>query len=146
MSFVMQQAGTASTLSRSGETLALRMATGPAGQPSVNPLEKMMPDANRVMAYLAIAAGLACGVAAAQAAGRGLTIDPAQEQQVRSGMSADEVKNTIGEPMRVERFANQPGPTFAYDVAGSEQTLFEVEFDADGRVATARERIDDIAE
>jgi outer membrane protein assembly factor BamE (lipoprotein component of BamABCDE complex) len=90
-----------------------------------------------------LAAGLALGVAAAQAA-RGYDVRHEQESQVQVGMSQAEVQQALGRPAHVERYRNEPGPTWTYDVIGSQSPpeLFEVDFGADGKVASVDERVE----
>jgi len=89
-----------------------------------------------------LAAALVFGAAAAPAA-EGYTVNPKQEARIKVGMSQDEVRQIVGQPVRVEKFGNEPGPTWTYDVAGGlgHVSMFDVDFDADGRVASAQERI-----
>ena len=90
-----------------------------------------------------LAAGLVLGVASVNAA-NGFTVTRAQEQQVTAGMTADEVRQVIGSPVRVEKYGNEPGPTWIYNVAGASPlgpnpTAFYVDFAADGKVASVSE-------
>jgi hypothetical protein len=89
-----------------------------------------------------LAAGLVFGAAAAMAAG-GYTVNQKQEAQIKVGMSQDEVRQIVGQPVRVDKFGSEPGPTWTYDVAGGlgHVSMFDVDFGADGRVASAQERI-----
>jgi outer membrane protein assembly factor BamE (lipoprotein component of BamABCDE complex) len=87
-----------------------------------------------------LAAGLLAGVAAAQAAS-GYTVSHDQEMQIAQGMSRAEVRSTLGRPAQHIHYGNEPGPTFTYRVAGSDETLFDVDFDAGGKVASAGERV-----
>ncbi|HSI59434.1 MAG TPA: hypothetical protein VLA16_17865 [Ideonella sp.] len=92
---------------------------------------------------LLFAVGLAVGAIAAHAAG-GVSVVPSQESLVQPGMSQAEVKQALGRPARHEKFMNEQGPTWTYDVATVEtdgQTLFDVDFGADGKVVSATERI-----
>jgi outer membrane protein assembly factor BamE (lipoprotein component of BamABCDE complex) len=87
-----------------------------------------------------LAAGLFVGVAAAQASS-GFTITPNQEIRVTPGMTAAEVQQALGRPAQNIQYGNELGRTFTYQVIGSEQTLFDVDFGADGTVASVGERL-----
>lgn len=87
----------------------------------------------------AIALGL--GIAAAQAAG-GVTITKAQEALVVPGMRMDQVQQALGRPQTNAKYRNEPGRTFTYRVLGNDPMLFDVDFDADGRVLKMGERMD----
>jgi outer membrane protein assembly factor BamE (lipoprotein component of BamABCDE complex) len=86
-----------------------------------------------------LAAGLLFGVAAAQAA-TGFTVGQQDEAQIKVGMDAASVQQALGQPERVMRYGNEPGPTWEYRVQGSNATLFEVDFSADGKVASVDQR------
>lgn len=86
------------------------------------------------------AAGLAFVVALAQAAS-GFWVNPGQQALVRPGMSMAEVRQTLGHPTQNIKYRNQPGRTFTYKVMGTLDTLFDVDFDADGTVLSTNERI-----
>ncbi len=77
---------------------------------------------------LALAASMA-----AQAAG----IDPADQAKVAVGKSQDEVRQSLGEPTRVQTYLLAPGSTWLYTLArqhpDNEQVL-RVVFDPQGRV------------
>jgi hypothetical protein len=92
-----------------------------------------------------LAAGLVFSAAAAMAAG-GYTVNQKQETLIQAGMSQDEVRQIVGRPARVEKFGNEPGPTWTYGVAGGlgYVSMFDIDFGADGRVASAQERIVDV--
>ncbi len=98
---------------------------------------QLIPSASRWL----MAAGLVLGAAAAQAAG-GYTVTRSQEAQVMPGMSMAQVRHTLGHPEQTVKYGNEPGPTFTYRVMDNEQTLFDVDFAADGRVASMSERMD----
>jgi hypothetical protein len=97
---------------------------------------KLVPHTPRVL----LAAGLFLGAAAAQAAS-GFTVTKGQEVLVRPGMSTAEVQSALGQPDRDLHYRNEPGPTFTYQVSGTADTVFDVDFGADGRVASASERV-----
>jgi hypothetical protein len=87
-----------------------------------------------------MAAGLVLGVAAANAS-NGFIVPHDRESLIKVGMDADAVQQTLGQPARVVTIGHQPGPTWTYDVAASwDHAVFEIEFDAAGKVARADER------
>lgn len=90
-----------------------------------------------------LAAGLLFGVAAAQAA-TGFTVGQQDETQIKVGMDAASVQQALGQPERVVRYGNEPGPTWEYRVLGSNPALFEVDFSADGKVASVDQRDIDV--
>jgi len=102
----------------------------------------MLYKLNASVSRCLLAAGLVFGATAAMAAG-GFTVNGKQETLIKAGMSQDEVRQVVGQPARVEKFGNEPGPTWTYDVAGGlgYVSMFDIDFDADGRVASAQERI-----
>jgi hypothetical protein len=71
----------------------------------------------------------------------GYTVTPAQEHNVKAGLTADEVRQVLGKPAHIERFMGEPGPVWTYAVSGglSPTALFEVSFGPDGKVATVIE-------
>ena len=89
-----------------------------------------------------LAAGLLAAAAAARAAG-GYIVTPNQESLVSAGMTASEVKQALGRPARQLHYRNEPGLTYTYQVIGYKDTVFDVDFDANGRVASVGERIGD---
>ncbi len=95
-----------------------------------------------------VVVGLAFGVLAAQAQD-GFTVKPHQESLVKPGMSKSEVQQVIGRPSQDQRYGMAPGSTWVYNVSGvanvpeivdGDRTVYEVDFDANGRVISARER------
>ena len=94
-----------------------------------------------------LATGLLAGAAVAHAASgysftTGYTVTRSQEALVAPGMSTAEVKQALGTPAVNVKYGNEPGPTFTYRVAGPDETLFYVDFDAQGKVLSANERKD----
>lgn len=89
-----------------------------------------------------LAAALFSGAAAAQAA-TGITVTKSQEARVAPGMSAAAVQQALGRPEEDTKFRNEPGRTYTYRVAGDGQILFDVNFDANGKVASVGERMDE---
>lgn len=94
-----------------------------------------------------LTAGLAFGALSAQAAG-GYTILQQQERMISAGMSTQEVQRHLGIPIAQVRYLGEGGPTWTYFVTDvvsafpntTQVVLFDVSFDADGRVVSASER------
>jgi hypothetical protein len=87
----------------------------------------------------ALIAASAFGVAAAHAS-LGVSVTRAQETAIRTGMGAAEVRQILGRPARIVTYGNSPGPSWNYEVVGSNgTTLFGIDFDPDGKVISARE-------
>jgi len=83
---------------------------------------------------------LALVAVAAQAAG-GVSITRTQEAAVRLGMSTAEVRQILGRPAEILKYRSAPGPSWHYRIVGSAGAVdFDVDFDSDGRVISARER------
>jgi hypothetical protein len=95
----------------------------------------------RMSSYL-LAAGLAFGAAAAQAAS-GVTITESQETNVAVGMSTTEVQQNLGRPADIVKYRNAAGPTWTYEVFGAPfgMTDFDVNFGSDGKVVSVDERV-----
>lgn len=89
-----------------------------------------------------LAAGLAFGAAAAQAAS-GVTITASDEAKVALGMSQTEVQQALGRPADKITYRNESGPTWAYEVDGAlwGVTEFDIDFGPDGKVVQASERV-----
>jgi len=89
-----------------------------------------------------LAVALAIGAAPALAAEPGgFQVTKAQQDLVRAGMSTDEVRQAIGQPSRVYKYRNEPGPTWTYNVVGENcATVYEVDFGTDGKVIKAKQR------
>ena len=84
-------------------------------------------------------AALAFSVAAAHAS-PGYSVSRSQGASVRIGMDTMEVQEILGRPARVVTYRNAPGPSWTYDVIGSNGTaVFGVDFGPDGKVTSARE-------
>ena len=92
-----------------------------------------------VLARLCIVAGLIAGAAAATAAPAGFTVTQKEQQQVRIGMTQDEVRAALGTPARNIHFQQTDRTTWTYQRAEIE-LVFDVEFGADGKVVAAAER------
>ena len=89
-----------------------------------------------------LAAGLAFGAAAAQAAS-GVTITANDEAKVAVGMTTSEVQQSLGRPADIISFRNESGPTWTYEVDGAPfgVTEFDIDFGPDGKVVSASERV-----
>ena len=89
-----------------------------------------------------LAAGLACGVAAAQGA-TGYTITESQRNVVAYGMTTTEVQQILGRPAHVVMYRTAPGPTWTYRVVGAVfgATELDIDFGADGTVKSVGERV-----
>ncbi len=100
----------------------------------------MTPKLNLCVSRWILATGLAIGAAAAQAAS-GYAISQTQEKDVAVGMSATEVRQTLGPPSSIARYRNEPGPTWIYQVVAAPfgTTEFDVTFGPDGKVASVSE-------
>lgn len=88
-------------------------------------------------------AGLAFGVAAAQAAS-GVSVTESQKTAVKVGMTAAEVEQILGRPAHVVSYRSAPGPTWTYRVFGANpfgMTDFDVSFGADSKVVWSSERV-----
>ena len=85
---------------------------------------------------------LLMALAGAHAAG-GYRVMPDQETLVKPGLSMQEVQQALGKPAQMEKFGNEPGPTWTYAVAGTEPMpkWFDIDFSSDGRVLAASERL-----
>ena len=83
--------------------------------------------------------GLLLIVGAANASS-GYTVTEQQEQAIKIGMNAAEVQRILGRPMQNRHYRNATGPSWFYDVPGMPvPTVFEIAFNADGKVTSARE-------
>jgi SmpA / OmlA family len=93
---------------------------------------------------LLLAAALLLGAVTAQAAS-GFSISPSDEQRVSVGMSQAEVMQALGRPSLNQHFMNEPGLTWTYEVPAGLQhhTVFDIDFSADGKVASVGERFSD---
>lgn len=90
-------------------------------------------------------ASLAAVTATVAHAAIGFTVTPQQETQIAPGMTTAQVQSLLGAPAKGIRYGNEPGPTWTYGVTGVKDTLFDVDFGADGKVASIGERWDEIS-
>lgn len=103
---------------------------------------------NHQVRQWSVVVGLALSVIAANAQD-GFTVSPRQESLIKPGMSKSEVQQAIGRPSRDASYGVAPGSTWVYGITGmvndgiteNRNTVYEVDFDAEGRVISARERV-----
>ena len=76
-------------------------------------------------------------------AAEGFSVKPEQESLVKPGMSRAEVRSALGAPSTSVRYPSEPGRTWTYKVLGKDTppVVFDVDFNADGSVASSGERI-----
>src|SRR4051812_20319759 len=80
------------------------------------------------------AASVALSVSVAHANG---FVAAGQDSIVKTGMGADAVRQAIGAPANVVRYANEAGPTWEYRARrNSRDANYLVQFGADGNVAS----------
>ena len=104
----------------------------------------MTHTTHRSIARICVSAGLLL-VASAALAATGFTVTQAQESQVSAGMSRDEVRAALGRPSHNLKYMNEPGRTWTYGVMGNavaENTVFDVDFSANGKVMHSSERVE----
>jgi hypothetical protein len=89
-----------------------------------------------------LTAGLAFCAAAAEAA-NGFSITQNDEARAAVGMSEAEVRQNLGPPARTRQYRDGPGPTWTYEVQAAPfgRTDFDIDFGADGKVASVGERL-----
>lgn len=71
----------------------------------------------------------------------GFRQDPQQEAVAARGMSMEQVRQLLGNPGQQIKYRNQTGPTLTYQVIGTVDTVFDVDFGANGEVVSANERV-----
>ena len=86
-----------------------------------------------------VAAGFALGLTAAHAMS-GFSVTHQQEKQINVGMAQSDVLAALGTPDNNVHYGSEPGRTFTYHVTGDPEVLFDVDFDADGKVLSTSER------
>ena len=61
---------------------------------------------------------------------------------IKPGMTQDEVQQVLGRPARTQHYSLSQSTTWTYDVdpLAAEQVIFDVDFNAQGRVAASGER------
>jgi len=103
-------------------------------------VEIMAPKCINFASRMLVTAGFAFCSAMALAAS-GFWINQTQEVLVTPSMSMPQVRQALGHPTQFIKYRNQPGPTFTYRVIGTLDTLFDIDFDANGQVVSTNERI-----
>lgn len=97
---------------------------------------------NLLVARLAITIAMPLVIGAAHAAG-GITVTRSEAASITSGMSADDVRRTIGTPVSNVQYRNEPGPVWLYHVTDAiDPVFFEVSFGRDGKVAGTSQYVD----
>ncbi len=98
-----------------------------------------------LVARALLASGILFGAAAAQAA-TGYDITQGQEGLVHPGMTMSQVQRALGRPEQKMAYADQAGPTWTYQVQSpaAPGTKFDVDFGANGKVASARQLLADL--
>ena len=93
--------------------------------------------------YRRLIVGAFSSVSALAQAVSGFNITQSDESKVAIGMDTTDVQRSLGPPARIFQYPRQPGPTWTYNVVGAPFgiTKFDVDFGADGKVASATERI-----
>ena len=94
-----------------------------------------------------LAAGLVLATSAVFSA-TGFTLMQTQEAQITVGMSRADVRGLLGRPSHNLKYMNEPGRTWTYGVLGTgvaENTVFDVDFSADGKVLHVNERVEPIS-
>jgi hypothetical protein len=92
---------------------------------------------------LLVAAMLAATSAAFSATG--FTLMQSQEAKITVGMSRDDVRSLLGRPAHNVKYRAEPGRSWTYGVLGNgvaDNTVFDVDFGADGKVLQSSERIE----
>lgn len=81
-------------------------------------------------------------------AANGFTLQRADEAQIKVGMDKDMVRKLLGRPAHNVKYRSEPGRAWTYGVlgvdAGMEEssTVFDIDFDANGKVLSMSERVD----
>lgn len=94
------------------------------------------------LARLGLAISMSLCLGTAQAGG-GITVTQREAAQVTLGMSAADVRRTIGAPFSNVQYRSDPGPVWLYHVTDAiDPVFFEVSFDKEGRVAGTSQYVD----
>jgi outer membrane protein assembly factor BamE (lipoprotein component of BamABCDE complex) len=81
-------------------------------------------------------------------AANGFTVQRADEAQIKVGMEKEMVRKLLGRPAHNVKYNNQPGRAWTYgvlnvdDIDSTSSTLFDVDFDANGKVLSFNERVE----
>jgi outer membrane protein assembly factor BamE (lipoprotein component of BamABCDE complex) len=96
---------------------------------------------------IAAATGLVFLSGAAFAAS-GFTVQRVDEAQIKIGMDKDVVRKLLGRPAHNVKYPAEPGRAWSYGVVGmgydldDANTLFDIDFDANGKVLSTGERVE----
>jgi outer membrane protein assembly factor BamE (lipoprotein component of BamABCDE complex) len=96
---------------------------------------------------IAAATGLVFLSSAAFAAS-GFTVQRVDEAQIKIGMDKDSVRKLLGRPAHNVKYRAEPGRAWTYGVVGVDNdmeeanTLFDIDFDAKGKVLSMGERVE----
>jgi outer membrane protein assembly factor BamE (lipoprotein component of BamABCDE complex) len=75
----------------------------------------------------------------------GFTLMQSQEAKVTVGMSRADVLSALGRPAHNLKYINEPGRSWTYGVLGTavpRNTVFDIDFTADGKVLQTAERVE----
>jgi hypothetical protein len=101
-----------------------------------------------ITTHSATRAALSIGLMAASFAAfsaSGFTMMRSQEPQITVGMTRADVDALLGRPAHNLKYVNEPGRSWTYGVTGNgvaANTVFDVDFTADGKVLHANERVE----
>ena len=99
------------------------------------------------IAALTATAGLLFAASAAFAA-TGFTVQRADEAQIKVGMDKSAVMKLLGRPAHNVKYRAEPGRAWTYGVLAvdnseaASSTVFDVDFDANGKVLSFNERVE----
>ena len=99
------------------------------------------------LAALAATSGLLFAASAAFAA-TGFTVQRTDEAQIKVGMDKSAVMKLLGRPAHNVKYRSEPGRAWTYGVLAvdsseaTSSTLFDVDFDANGKVLSFNERVE----
>lgn len=102
----------------------------------------LLPPFTRRLAMAAALALAAAAVAPAALAVERFGFDTDRIPLIKPGMTQAEVQQALGRPARTQHYSLSQSTTWTYDVdpLSAEQVIFDVDFDAQGRVAASGER------
>jgi len=99
------------------------------------------------LAALLATTGLLLAASAAYAA-TGFTVQRSDEAQIKVGMDKSAVFKLLGRPAHNVKYRSEPGRAWSYGVMGVDNdmdnasTLFDIDFDANGKVLSVNERVE----
>ena len=91
-----------------------------------------------------LASGLLLATSAAFSAS-GFTLLQSEEKEITIGMSRANVRDLLGRPAHNVKYMNEPGRSWTYGVTGTgvpRNTVFDIDFSADGKVVQVNERVE----